>query len=204
MPLGFLGLLLTSLPDFFGLHAPASAIFSLDAALLDAALDLLRNARTTGLMPVAAGVHPGWTVILGYYLFCLLCLGWLQNRKAPGLSRLALALCLLAWPVAVQGWQNLHGAVRLTVLDVGQGQALLVEHSGRKVLIDGGGTFSRTFDIGEAVIAPAVSTGTGPRLRAIALSHAQRDHSGGLLYPMAALPVDSLLLGDGQPLSQGS
>ncbi|MFW5489383.1 MAG: DNA internalization-related competence protein ComEC/Rec2 [Desulfovibrio sp.] len=207
MPLGFFGLLLASLasvaciPGLGGLHTAAAFIFQMDAQLLDGVFQLLSAASRAGLMPVVAGVHPGWTVMLGYYLFATLCLIWLNTGKSLSIRWQVAALCLLAWPVAVQGWDLARPGVSLTVLDVGQGQSLLIKANGNKVLIDGGGTFSRTFDIGEAVIAPNVAAGTGPRLRAIALTHAQRDHSGGLVYPMRALKVGSLLLGSGQPQS---
>lgn len=203
MPVGFAGLALTCLGFLPGAQALAVHIFRLDAALLDFGFRLLDTACTHGLMPVIAGAHPTWPVILGYYLFFGLCLTGLQQRKMPPLSGLVLALCLLAWPVAVQAWHEARHTVRLTAIDVGQGLSMLVEHDGKKVLIDGGGTFSRTFDIGAAVVAPMVASlehsGTGPRLHAVGLTHAQRDHSRGLLHPMRAFSVDSLLLGDGQP-----
>jgi competence protein ComEC len=73
------------------------------------------------------------------------------------------------------------GRLRVTFLDVGQGDAILVEvPDGPRLLVDGGPGAGARFDVGERVVAPFLwNRGIG-RLHAVAATHADADHSGGL------------------------
>ncbi|MBI3451063.1 MAG: ComEC/Rec2 family competence protein [Acidobacteria bacterium] len=73
------------------------------------------------------------------------------------------------------------GSFRLTVLDVGQGSSALVEMpDGARLLVDGGGFAGSTFDVGERIVARALLTTGLRRLDAVAATHADFDHVGGL------------------------
>lgn len=93
----------------------------------------------------------------------------------------------------------------VTVLDVGQGDSILVELPDRaKVLIDGGGLAAgrflnlqdrSTFSIGEDVVS-AYLFGRGIRhLDAVVLTHAHNDHLDGLSDILANFRVDELWVG---------
>jgi competence protein ComEC len=97
----------------------------------------------------------------------------------------AAALVLLGWIALVP-----HAAigpppsrvVRVTMIDVGQGDATLVQlPSGRALLVDAGGVgpFSR-FDIADRVIAPALWALGVLRLDTVIVSHGDADHAGGI------------------------
>jgi competence protein ComEC len=85
-------------------------------------------------------------------------------------------------------WESRHD-VSLTLLDVGQGQAALLEVGTRRILIDGGGSFNPEFDFGRAVIGPVLTWGRLPRVEGIVLSHPHSDHLRGLLHPLANFNV---------------
>jgi len=69
--------------------------------------------------------------------------------------------------------------MRLTLLDVGQGDGLVVQiPGGRSLLVDAGGTPS-TFDIGDRVVAPALWALGVRRLDWPAVTHPDLDHIGG-------------------------
>jgi competence protein ComEC len=68
-----------------------------------------------------------------------------------------------------------------TFLDVGQGDACVLElPGGRVVVIDGGGSFDPAFDPGEQVIAPYLYRRGIRRIDLIVLSHPHPDHANGL------------------------
>ncbi|MES1204643.1 MAG: ComEC/Rec2 family competence protein [Pseudomonadota bacterium] len=83
--------------------------------------------------------------------------------------------------------------VVVTFLDVGQGDAAVVQlPEGRTVLIDGGGTYDGSFDPGSRVVEPFLRARGITRLDAVALSHPHPDHLGGLTRIMARFPVGRL------------
>jgi competence protein ComEC len=71
--------------------------------------------------------------------------------------------------------------LRIVVLDVGQGDATLVQFpSGRMLLVDAGGLGGTArFDMGERVVAPALWQLGVRRLDILAVTHGDADHVGG-------------------------
>ena len=62
--------------------------------------------------------------------------------------------------------------LRITYIDVGQGNATLIEFPGRKrMLIDGGGFSGSDFDVGRMVVAPFLSYKKIRRIDYLVLSH---------------------------------
>ena len=83
------------------------------------------------------------------------------------------------------GYQRLwHRDLRITVMDVGQGSAGLVEFpGGATMLIDGGGyTDNRFFDMGARVVAPFLRSRKILQVETVVLSHPSSDHMNGLVY----------------------
>ncbi|OEU75497.1 MAG: hypothetical protein BA864_08980 [Desulfuromonadales bacterium C00003093] len=74
--------------------------------------------------------------------------------------------------------------LRVTIIDVGQGSAALIElPGGRCVLIDGGGfSDNAVFDVGAMIIAPFLWSKKIKTVDTIILSHPNADHLNGLLY----------------------
>jgi competence protein ComEC len=71
----------------------------------------------------------------------------------------------------------------LTVIDVGQGSSILVNFpGGRKMLIDGGGFYDKSFDIGKLVVAPYLWQQRITRIDNVVLTHPDSDHLNGLLF----------------------
>ena len=68
---------------------------------------------------------------------------------------------------------------QLAVIDVGQGEAILLQDGGTALLVDGGGW--RHSDIGGRVLLPVLAAAGIRRLRALVLSHPDLDHCAGLL-----------------------
>ncbi|MBM2837884.1 MAG: metallo-beta-lactamase superfamily [Deltaproteobacteria bacterium] len=73
--------------------------------------------------------------------------------------------------------------LRVTFLDVGQGESALVEFpGGQRMLIDGGGLPMSDFEIGERVLAPFLWHKKIGRIDYVVLSHPNSDHYGGLPF----------------------
>lgn len=70
-------------------------------------------------------------------------------------------------------------ALRVTVLDVGQGLAVVVETAAHVMVYDTGAAFGTRFDAGDGIIAPYLRTRGWGRLDLLVVSHPDADHSGG-------------------------
>ncbi len=124
---------------------------------------------------------PGIIFTFFSYLF-LISLFFLKHRWAKIMSVVSISLIAV---LVAYGLINKYDdeTMRITFMDVGQGDSALIEFPGRKIMIiDGGGTFSDTFDIGRSVIAPYLWNKGIRHIDYIVLSHPQRDHVEGLIY----------------------
>jgi competence protein ComEC len=138
-------------------------------------------AVAAGSLPAAAVrvVTPTALEIGLVYVLLGCAVGW-RRRWAPVLAVIALAAA--AGDAAY--WLRQRYArpnLRVTFLDVGQGDAAVVEFPGSAVLLVDGGGFPRTdFDPGEAIVARYLWARKIARVDFVAMSHADLDHAGGL------------------------
>ena len=82
------------------------------------------------------------------------------------------------------------GAFRMTVLDVGQGLAVVVQTHRHELLYDTGLRYTDEADAGGRIIAPYLRAIGIPRLDAMIISHQDSDHSGGARSLLQTVPVD--------------
>ncbi len=85
------------------------------------------------------------------------------------------------------------GAVRITVLDVGQGLAVAVQTHAHALLYDTGPRFHDEADAGGRIVAPFLRAAGVGRLHALVVSHLDADHSGGTGSILHTVPVDRIL-----------
>jgi competence protein ComEC len=86
-----------------------------------------------------------------------------------------------------------RGELRATFLDVGQGDAAIVDlPDGEAIVIDGGGLVGSPIDTGERVVAPTLRSRRRTHLAAAVLTHPHPDHFTGLASGLAAVRVGAL------------
>lgn len=84
--------------------------------------------------------------------------------------------------------------LRVTVLDVGQGDAIFIEFpNGRNILIDTGpSTFK--YDTGEKILIPFFKRHNISKLDYLLITHSHNDHIGGAFSIIKSISVDTLVI----------
>jgi competence protein ComEC len=110
----------------------------------------------------------------------------LAPRGVPGRI---VGLALLAPLFAIAPLLPPEGAFRLTVLDVGQGLAVLVQTHAHALLYDTGPRFNESANAGNRIIAPVLRANAVARLDGMIVTHQDADHSGGAISLLETVPV---------------
>ena len=148
-------------------------------------------AKTMADFPLAA-VYTRSPYIVAWLVFVYVLLVFFlisQNRKPMLLGCcgcIGLCLALLA------SWaEPVLDDVRMTVLDVGQGQCILLQSEGRTYMVDcGGDSDTATADIAaETLLSQGVT-----RLDGLILTHCDRDHAGAAANFLSRIDTDLLIL----------
>jgi len=88
------------------------------------------------------------------------------------------------------------GAFRVWVLDVGQGLSVLVRTRGHVLVYDTGARYPSGFDLGDAVVLPAIHALGLRRVDVLMISHGDNDHAGGAEAVADAFPQARRLAGE--------
>ncbi len=195
MPLALAGLVFAAVP---GGAVLGGWLLGGAAACCQGLMRALEFLAGHGLLPVAAILRPTWPETLG----CLGLLAGLAVTLAGGrraTAAMAASLCLLVGPTLFRGVSDLDGAVRLTVLDVGQGQSVVLGlPGGRRLVVDAGGLYG-DFDVGRHVVGAFLADGRPPRIDAAFASHPHADHVKGFVSLLARFDVGAFFDNGGTP-----
>ncbi len=152
---------------------------------------VLGTAEALASFPLAA-VYTDSGFIVGWLVFVYVLLLWLlvSKKKHPvwAASLAAAGLCVslvLSWRMP---WRFDY---RVTVLDVGQGQCVLLQSDGCTFLVDCGG--SSDTDTADLAARTLMSQGVF-RIDGLILTHYDRDHAGGVADLAQRVDIDRLYL----------
>ncbi len=97
-----------------------------------------------------------------------------------------------AWPRWPQAGP---GPLTITMLDIGQGESILLEFPNRQTMvIDGGGFYKNSLDVGRMVLAPYLLSQGLRRVDYMAATHSDNDHISGLESALDIIKVDNILV----------
>lgn len=154
----------------------------------------------------ASAAYLGWSVVV------------LSGLSLVAIMSMLIASVLLLAPLPAQ-WRLLalplslpvllpiieappHGAADIHVLDVGQGLSVVVRTANHVLVYDTGAAMSPEFDLGTAVVVPALRQAGIKSVDAVVVSHFDNDHAGGLRGLLGQVPILQMLSSHGKLAAQ--
>lgn len=112
-----------------------------------------------------------------------------QNKK----KFLKLVVILLSLILIIQITSK---KLEIHFIDVGQGDStLILTPQNKTILIDGGGSTSKEFDVGKSTLLPYILDKGYTKIDYIFISHLDQDHVGGILYLLQEIKVKHIIIG---------
>jgi competence protein ComEC len=181
--------LLGALPALEVLLLPAHAVLSGCMQILDWLGDIPQAVWIQHAPPawaVAAGLAGVvWMLLPGRFGWGLGLVAGFPSRWLGIVALLPIFFVLPARPAPGELW--------LTVLDVGQGLAVVARTENHTLLYDTGPGFNSEADSGSRIIIPFLRAEGVQHLDAMIVTHSDSDHSGGALSVLEAVPVKRLV-----------
>ena len=127
-----------------------------------------------------------WTVVVAFCGVCWMLLP--RGIPARWIGAIALVPLFLIVPPG-PAW----GELRIAVLDVGQGLAVVARTQHHALLYDAGPLYSADADSGSRIVVPYLRASGIRRLNGVVVTHADNDHSGGMAAVLAGVPFEWML-----------
>lgn len=152
---------------------------------------------------VKAGNHLQWEMGgVGFGSLILMLTGLSLCCLCPRGFKLKVCALLLCLPLLFPRQARLsNNEVELTVLDVGQGLAIIVRTAGHVLVYDVGDHSSDRFDAGRDIVAPALRNLRADKIDMLMISHADSDHAGGIKGLLSEFRAMQLWSGTPEQLS---
>lgn len=177
--------------------------------LNEAVLRLLTNTTELWATIPAVDRHvaaPSLLMLCAYYALLALTVRP-DSQKPTRLAAIGSLAVLLLWWAMSPVTTLLPGQVRVTFLDVGQGDATVIQLAGdqddqrdQTIVIDGGGHYGQ-FDLGASVVGPYLWDQGIHRIDHLIGTHPQLDHIGGIPWLIRHFEV-ARYWGNGVPRSE--
>lgn len=169
---------------------PVAFLAGLGATALNATVTWV---ATWPAVSVVTGAPPTVALMAAFALAWAGWPGWLHTRRPWAASRLQtefVARFLAAGVLlAIMARPQTGDALRVTFLDVGQGDSIVIEMpSGATVLVDGG-----KVSAGRSIVAPFLRHHGISHIDVMVATHHDADHIGGLAPVLEEFPVDLII-----------
>jgi competence protein ComEC len=201
-PVMWLGMIIAALGQIRGL--PVEPLTALAGALAGYIAQVARWLGSPGWAQVSVPSLPPAAIIALYVALAAVAAGALafglrrrgtllrRGALAPAVALAALAALLVRQPTEPTAGGRDAPRLRVSVLDVGQGDAILLDPSpGLPILVDGGPP-------GDGIASILERFGVS-RLAAALVTHDQSDHAGGIEDLLGTLPIAHVLYGEPVP-----
>ena len=154
---------------------------------------VLFTAKLLSAFPLAA-VYTRSVYIVAWLVFCYLLLAvfLLSKKKQPG-RLFGCVLFGLTVALAASWLEPFMDDCRMTVLNVGQGQSIILQSEGKTYLVDCGGDYDE--DAADLAAETLLSQGIS-RINGLILTHFDTDHAGGAEYLLSRIPADMIFVPD--------
>jgi competence protein ComEC len=166
MPLGLIGVVLP-----WGEY-----LLRLAGEVLAATVSILTTFDWGYIYPM---VRPNLFEIILYFIFLFVLL---HKRRKIAFALMVFLVLPLASSYAYYAYhERFNNDLRINIIDVGNGDALLVEApDGMRMLIDGGGFHTSDFDVGKSILTPILLSKKILTLDYVMNTHPHGDHLGGI------------------------
>jgi competence protein ComEC len=181
VPIGLIGV-----ACWFVLPSVAGGLWWLAALLLQLLSGVLNFLAHLPYAQLGLAINTAWVLVSAQAVFLIL----LGPRAIPGRY---LALFLSVPLLTYLPPKILWGKLRLTVLDVGQGLAVVAETARHVLVYDTGPPFGPEIDAAAVAILPYLRWRHSRHLDGLVVSHADNDHSGGVKTLLLAVPTERIL-----------
>lgn len=163
----------------------AESIFNISLWLIETTLDLssrIAQGPLTGQFIYLSPEQHGAIILLALAILTLI-----AKKLRNSLLFVIAGMLTLCAPTLYSATAPLE----VTPLSIGQGESILLRLGKEKTyLIDGGGFYSQSFDVGKQLVAPALAHLGATHLDAVILSHDHPDHRKGLIHVLRHFKVE--------------
>lgn len=157
----------------------------------------LQFVSTLDYSTLTLGQLSGWGLLL--IMVCLFVILLHRNFQIKLFALLVLiSLVTFSW---LENSRPQNGQARLHLLDVGQGQALVIETQSHVLVYDTGAKWGDKMDGAKLAILPLLRSQRWSKINLLIVSHSDIDHAGGLERLIDNLPVKKVLSGQAEVLN---
>lgn len=121
--------------------------------------------------------HPSIFIVIYLYVLILVCLYIKKENKSLVKRLYGLSLVIL---IASLGYDFLTPELSFSMIDIGQGDAFLLNDGGDYYLFDVGGPKYKDYDSGERILLPYLKSLGVKNINGVFISHGDSDHAGNM------------------------